>query len=237
MKTTDVPRCFAAGTSSLTCGRLVVHSLRVLLVGAGLTALPEARSFGADAAQAPVSEGVPATERDRLQPDTVYRYDPLSSRFFPVPDQEIKPERVYSRFDRGAGRHVWSLAVKGGGFRHRIGPGSIQPAERFDIRATAAEKRAELESRAPEAAKLLAVQGTRPSLVLDESGRWGLHTGPAVRQVFDESNGRRWEWHGEQPTPIVHAFGDAWYRDSDGYRPLGPGGPAILVPLAADCWY
>lgn len=185
----------------------------------------------------PAPEGIAATDRDRLRSDTVYRYDPLSSRFFPVPEKEIKSESVYSRFDPGARRHVWTLAVQGGGFRHRIGPGSVQPADRFDIRASAAERRAELESRAPEAAKLLAVQGTRPSLLLDERGRWVLHTGPAVRQVFDESNGLRWEWHGDRPARVVHACGDAWYYAEGRYKPLGPSGPPIVNPLAADDWY
>jgi hypothetical protein len=196
-------------------------------------ALVAARPARADAAP----DGIPATDRDKLRDDTLYRYDPLSSRFFPVTEKEIRPENVYSRFDPVVGRHVWSLAVKGGGFRHRIGPGSIQPADRFDIRASAAEKRAELESRAPEAAKLLAVQGTRPSLMLDDTGRWSLHTGPAVRQVFDESNGLRWEWHGDRPARVVHSCGEAWHRAAGRYRPLGPSGPPILVPLGFDGWY
>lgn len=181
-----------------------------------------------------MDDGVPVTDRERLLKDEVYRYDPLSSRLFAVTPDEIKPDRVYSRYDVRTGGHVWSLAVDGGGFRHVIGPGSIQPVERFDIRASDAERRAALESRAPEAARLFAVQGTRPSLALDDSGRWVLHTGPAVRQVFDTSDGKRWEWHGSRPSPVAHTHGDGWYRDQGFFRPLGPPGPAIIVPLATD---
>jgi len=183
------------------------------------------------------AESVPVAERDRLRVDTVYRYDPISLRFFPVQADEVKAENIYSRFDARTGRHVWSLAVKGGGFRHALGPGSTQTADRFDIRATDAEKRARLESQAPEAAKLLAVQGTKPSLHVDGEGRWALHVGPTVRQVFDESNGLRWEWHGDRPTKVVHAYGDTWFWDRGRYRPVTLDGEMIVVTPGVDDWH
>lgn len=188
-------------------------------------------------AESTEAESIPVAERDRLRKDTAYRYDPISSLFFPVQSDDVKAENIYSRFDARTGRHVWSLGVKGGGFRHALGPGSTQTADRFDIRATDAEKRARLESQSPEAAKLLAVQGTKPSLHLDGEGRWELHIGPAVRQVFDESNGLRWEWHGDRPTKVVHAYGDTWFWDRGHYRPVTLGYKMIVVTPVVDDWY
>jgi len=150
----------------------------------------------------------------------VYRFDPVAEGLFPVTPREIRPGHVYCRFDAAMGRWVWSKADAARGLRYAMGEGTIQPARMFDLRGTEAERQRVLERRAPELARLFTIQGARPMLRLDATGRWGLGPTPSVSSVYDEATGDRWEWHGDQPCRVVHSQGGRW-RIADGrYVPV-----------------
>lgn len=194
---------------------MVLHLFRiatVLMVAAPLLLT--------DGSRGDEPEGVPAAEatatadggRDRSQ---VYRYDPVSAQLHPVTAAEIRPGHVYSRYDAALGLWAWSKADAAGALRYAMGEGSTQPARMFDLRGTEAERQRILEQRAPDLARLFTIQGARPMLRLDGRGRWALGPTPAVSSVFDLATGQRWEWHGDAPTPVLHAGGDRW-RVADG---------------------
>jgi hypothetical protein len=150
----------------------------------------------------------------------IYRYDPMSGTLVAVPPAELKRGGVYNRFDPGRGRWVWSRAAADGSLRYSLGPGSVQQVRSFDLRGTQAEQRRALEKQAPELARLLTIQGARPTLRLDEQGQWQLGPTPHVSSVFDEATGERWEWHGDQPSGVIHSCGRSWaYADGD-YLPV-----------------
>jgi len=154
--------------------------------------------------------------RDRRK---VYRYDPVTETLEAVPASEFRPGHVYNRFDPALGRWVWSKADAAGRFRYAMGEGSVQPARLFDLRGTDAERQRALEKRAPELARLMAIQGARPMLVLDAEGRWVLGPTPCVSSVFDAATGERWEWHADEPARVAHSGGRRWQVVEGRYRP------------------
>jgi hypothetical protein len=157
----------------------------------------------------------------KVERTTIYRADFLRGKLVPVAIKECKPDHVYLRPLPGSGRHVWSLATADGGFRHQLGPGTVQLAQRFDPRATPEERKRALESAAPDAARLLAIQGAQPTARLDAAGHWQLSPVPTVTSIFDLETGCRWEWHGPQPSGVVHGGGNRWKYVGDRYRPAG----------------
>jgi len=156
--------------------------------------------------------------RDRA---TIYRYDPMDEKLHPVKPADLRPGHVYGRFDAGLGRWVWSKADAAGNLRYAMGEGSTQPARMFDLRGTDAERQRALERRAPELARLFTIQGARPMLRLDATGRWVLGPTPCVSSVFDELTGERWEWHADVPSRVMHAGGSRWRVDDGWYVPGG----------------
>lgn len=154
--------------------------------------------------------------RDR---GTIYRFDPMDEKLHPVKPAEFRPGHVYSRYDSRLGRWVWSKADVAGNLRYAMGEGSTQPARMFDLRGTDAERRRALERRSPELARLFAIQGARPMLRLDASGRWELGPTPCVSSVFDEATGQRWEWHGDAPSLVTHSGGTHWRIHDGWYAP------------------
>jgi hypothetical protein len=154
--------------------------------------------------------------RDRT---AIYRYDPMDEKLHPIKPAELRPGHVYGRFDAGLGRWVWSKADAAGTLRYTMGEGSTQPARMFDLRGTDAERRRALERRSPELARLFAIQGARPMLRLDASGRWELGPTPCVSSVFDEATGQRWEWHGDTPSLVTHSGGTHWRVHDGWYTP------------------
>jgi len=162
----------------------------------------------------------------RPERDTVYRNDLVLQRLVPTPAAEWKPGNVYFRFHPGLGRHVWSIADAERTLRYALGPGSVQQTRNFDLRSTPEERQRALQSRAPEMARLLEIQGTLPTVRLDERGRWQPHVGPSVASVFDLETRQRWEWHGLAPVAVIHSGGARWtagpggrYLPSDTLRP------------------
>jgi hypothetical protein len=154
--------------------------------------------------------------RDR---NALYRYDPMDEKLHQIKPAEMRPGHVYGRFDAGLGRWVWSKADAAGNLRYAMGEGSTQPARMFDLRGTDAERQRALERRAPELARLFSIQGAKPMLRLDATGRWGLGPTPCVSSVFDQATGERWEWHGDAPSVVTHSGGTRWRVEDGWYAP------------------
>lgn len=194
--------------------------IRAALLAAAMLAV-SGNGFAA-AAEAPAIQAAEATPdrdagRDRTQ---VYRYDPMTGTLVVVAANRIRPAGIYNRFDPGRGRWVWSKAAADGSLRYAIGPGSVQQVRYFDLQGTAAEQRRALEKQAPELARMLTIQGARPTLELDEQGIWQLGPTPHVSAIYDEATGQRWEWHGDRPSAVIHSCGRLWtYADGD-YLPI-----------------
>lgn len=183
-----------------------------------LLALGITTARAADPKPVPAADATATADagRDRA---TIYRFDPMDEQLHPVKPAELRPGHVYGRYDTGLGRWVWSKADAGGSLRYAMGQGSIQPARMFDLRGTDAERQRALERRAPELARLFTIQGARPMLRLDATGRWELGPTPCVSSVFDEATGQRWEWHGDQPSLVTHSGGSRWQPRDGWYVP------------------
>lgn len=145
-----------------------------------------------------------------LSPDTIYRLDLFTETLRPLTAGELKPGAVYFRYSAEVGRHVWSRVKADGSFEFAMGPGSVQPAWRFDVRERREEQLRELELRAPELYRRLIEQGARPMLRLDQQGRWQLDIASNEGRVFDLETGHRWEWHGGRRVAVVHSGGRSW---------------------------
>lgn len=187
-----------------------------------LAALP-APAVGQDATAATAAaDGIDIGKEGwqaRLDPAVIYRFDPVKGRVLPIPGNELKPEHVYLRHVPRLGRHAWSLAHADGSLHYAMGPGSVQLARQFDLRISEAERQRELEARAPELARRLAILGARPTVRLDDDGQWQLQQTPALTHVFDLETGARWEWHGGRRVPVAHSGGNAWRLVAGRYRP------------------
>jgi len=183
---------------------------------AAFATVPLARGEDDDGVPSAKATATDDAGRDRAR---IYRFDPVAEGLFPVTPREIKPGHVYCRHDASLGRWVWSKADAAGGLRYAMGEGTIQPARMFDLRGTEAERQRVLERRSPELARLFTIQGARPMLRLDATGRWGLGPTPSVSSVFDAATGGRWEWHGDQPSRVVHSRGTRWQVADGHYVP------------------
>ena len=111
----------------------------------------------------------------------------------------------------GVKKHVFEFAM---------GPGSVQPAWRFDIREGREDQLRLLEERSPELYKRLMVQGARPMIQLLENGRWQLDIASNEGRVFDIETGGRWEWHGGRRVRVVHGGGKSWTYQDHTYQPV-----------------
>lgn len=154
-----------------------------------------------------------------LDPAAVYRYDPLGQTFSPIDAAQLKIGHIYYRFHPTLGHWAWSLADGHGGLNYAMGPGSLLQVERFDLTATADERRRELTVRAPEIARLFNVQGSRPAVMLQADGTWTLHGTSTKGHVFDLVTGERWEWHGDRRSGVVHSGGNAWHNVGGRFEP------------------
>ncbi|MFM8283423.1 MAG: hypothetical protein ACKOCW_07660 [Planctomycetaceae bacterium] len=214
---------------------LVVVCLVVL--GGAATAVT-----AAEPAPSPDAKAPPATKElslgDTLDPAVVYRYEPLNEKLAPIPRKDLKPGHVYLRHSPARGGHVWSRVDAGGTLRYDIGPGSSIPVRYFDPVADQETRRKVLETRAPELARRLAVQGGRPSLRLDDTGRWRLDQAINEGRVFDRETGQRFEWHMGEPVPVINTAGNSWIWTGTGYRSpvAGYGGAEPVADQGCGCW-
>lgn len=155
-----------------------------------------------------------------LDQGTVYRLDLFTEALRPVPKHELKKGAIYFRYSARSGQHVWSRVNQEGAFEFALGPGSVQPAWRFDIREGQEDQLRLLEQRAPELYRRLATEGARPMIKLDEQGRWDIDLASNEGRVFDMETGQRWEWHGGRRVAVTHTGGRLWaYQDHD-YVPV-----------------
>lgn len=162
-----------------------------------------------------------------LDPAQIYRFDPLLETFSPIEPSAIKPFHVYHRFSPILGTWVWSKATADRRLEFALGPGSVQQAFLFDFTATMEERRRVLEKRAPDIARLYAIQGARAAVMLEADGKWRLHGVQSLGHVYDLETGHRWEWHGDHRAGVTHGGGNAWVWHDGAYLPAHGGGRFI----------
>ena len=182
--------------------------LAIGLTAAGLVAAEPADSLPATAAAG-----------STLKTDAIYRLDLFTETLRPLAAGELKPGAIYFRYSASSGQHVWSRAVADGNFEFAMGPGSVQPAWRFDVPEGREEQLRELELRAPELYKRLITQGARPMLRLDDQGRWQIDLASNEGRIFDLETGYRWEWHGGRRVAVVHGDGRSWTHQAGRFSP------------------
>lgn len=158
-------------------------------------------------------------DRSKLDRRTIYRYDPVSRQLWPIPRASLRLDCIYLVYDSSLGRWTWSQWGDHEGFRYAMGPGSIQPGERFHLTISDAEGRRALEARSPELARKFEIQGAKPVLRLDEDGSWRLNPTSCGARVFDERTGERWEWHGPTQAAVIHLGGSRWRYENGRYLP------------------
>lgn len=159
------------------------------------------------------------SKTNNLEKNTIYRLDLFTETLKPNPKKDLKPGAVYFRFSPSSGHHVWSRFSEEGIFEFAMGPGSVQPAWRFDIREGREDQLRLLEKRSPELYKRLMAQGAQPMIKLLETGKWQLDIASNEGRVFDIETGGRWEWHGGRRVRVVHTGGQSWTYQDHTYRP------------------
>ena len=159
------------------------------------------------------------SKTSKFDKDTVYRLDLFTETLKPQLKKDLKVGAVYFRFSTLSGHHVWSRLSEENMFEFAMGPGSVQPAWRFDIREGKEDQLRLLEERSPELYKRLMVQGARPMIKLLDNGRWDLDLASNEGRVFDIETGNRWEWHGGRRVRVVHTTGKSWIYANHMYYP------------------
>jgi len=161
-----------------------------------------------------------AQAEESLDRNSVYRVNPPNEELGIAPQEEIKVGYVYKYFNPKFDRHVWGLAVAGGSFHYAFGPGSMQPAERFDLKITEVQKQQLFEERAPALSR--GIQGTGRDIFarLGADDRWTIHLSSSIPKVFDLTTHRRWEWHGGRRVGVLHTCGPFWTWQDEGFQPM-----------------
>jgi hypothetical protein len=169
----------------------------------------------------PVVGEEPSASQKVSQPDPtkVYFLDPLADGIRVIPVEKCKPHHVYFRYSQRLGRHVWSKTDANRVFRYAIGPGSTVPVWMFDLEIDPEVGRRALEERAPDVAKRMMIEGTTPSLRLNQEGKWRVDPSSNGGRIFDLETGERWEWHGNHRMPVLHTGGNTWTWDGRWYVP------------------
>ena len=160
-----------------------------------------------------------ATLKNDLDANTFYRLDLFTEAVRPVSRSEIKTGMIYYRYSDKSRQHVWSRAKEQGGFEFALGPGSVQPAWRFDIPEGRETQLQVLEQRSPNLYRRLITEGARPMIKLGDNGRWELDIASNEGRVFDMETGRRWEWHGGHRVAVIHTGGQIWAYHKGDYVP------------------
>ncbi len=155
-----------------------------------------------------------------LDRNTVYRGHPPAGQLMAVPQGEIKLGFVYKYFNPRLSRHVWGIAIEGGRFRYAFGPGSMQPADRFDLRISESQRRKIIEENAPALSRGIEGLGRDVFLQLDANDQWQLYLSTSIPKAFDLMTNRRWEWHGNRRVGVLHTQGPLWTWKDDRYLPL-----------------
>ena len=145
------------------------------------------------------------SKTSKLDKDTIYRLDLFTETLKPQLKKDLKVGAVYFRFSTLSGHHVWSRLSEENVFEFAMGPGSVQPAWRFDIREGKEDQLWLLEERSPELYKRLMLQGAPHDQTY---GQWAdLDLASNEGRVFDIETGNRWEWHGGRRVRVVHTAG------------------------------
>ncbi len=151
----------------------------------------------------------------------VYRIAPLEpTQVAEVPRSEIKEGLIYRYYNENLGRSVWGVAQADGSFRYALGPGSVQPVERFDLRLTDEERSRIVNDAAPGLEGYLESTGRTPTIALDYQLRWQLVKTASISKIYDLETQRRWEWHGKRQLSVLHSSGNRWAVVNRQYVPL-----------------
>ncbi|NOY43705.1 MAG: hypothetical protein GXP26_17950 [Planctomycetes bacterium] len=157
---------------------------------------------------------------DALDRNSVYRVNPPARQLRTVPQGEIKLGFVYKYFNPRLSRHVWGIAIEGGKFRYAFGPGSMQPADRFDLRISDRLRQQIIEENAPALSRGIEGLGRDVFVQLDANDQWQLYLSTSIPKVFDLMTNRRWEWHGNRRVGVLHTQGPLWTWQEGHYLPM-----------------
>lgn len=163
-----------------------------------------------------------AWSEEPLDRGTVYRIQPPGHRLVAVPTNEIQVGFIYKYFNSQLSRHVWGIAAEEGGFAYAFGRGTMQPANRFDIRLSTNETQQLLTQQAPGLSKLLERTGRKLFVRLGDADEWEIHPASTIPRLFDQLTGRRWEWHGRRRVAVMHTGGYQWREEGGHYVPATP---------------
>ena len=161
-----------------------------------------------------------AQAQEDLDRNSIYRVDPNIRRLNVVPQDEIRLGFVYKYYNPKLEKHVWGIAIEGGKFRYAMGPGSMQPADRFDLRLTELEKQRLIDESAPALSRGVQGLGRKVYAQLKENDEWDIHLSTSIPKVYDQLTQRRWEWHGTRRLGVLHTYGPYWTWEEGSYLPL-----------------
>ena len=161
-----------------------------------------------------------ALAQDNLDRKLVYRVDPNVRQLNVVPRNEIKEGFIYKYYHPELEKHVWGIAESGGTFRYAMGPGSMQPTDRFDLRISELEKQQLIQENAPALSRGVESLGRIVYARLEANDEWSINLSTSIPKVFDQKTNLRWEWHGGRRVGVQHSRGVYWTWDNDDYQPL-----------------
>ena len=150
-----------------------------------------------------------------------YALVPGTGQTAALPENQLRAGEIYSHYSSRLNRRVWSFYLGEGRFWDAFGPGSTQPARRFD-RAFA--------ERQPTAPGDESGRGTDPDFnarndrpvffVLGEDNTWRIGRNTSLPKVFSLETGYRFEQHfRDRYTPVSHTFGYRWQYVNGDYEP------------------
>ena len=150
-----------------------------------------------------------------------YALVPATGQTVALAENELREGEIYSHYSTRLNRRVWSFYLGNGRFWDAFGPGSTQPARRFD--RTVAERQPI--NPGDESGK-----GTKPDFNarndrpvffrLDADNTWRIAQNTSLPKVFSQETGYRFEQHfRDRYTPVSHTFGYRWQYVNGDYEP------------------
>lgn len=153
------------------------------------------------------------------------RFAPETGQVVDVQEQELRIGEIYRHFSPRLNRRVWSFYLGNGRFWNALGPGTKQPAGKFNLRLST-ESAMERIREQDETFQQTLLRTDRPvHFQLGADDVWRVSRNATMATIYDLETRHRFEQHfPDRYIPVGHTFGYEWIYTAGGrYQPASYG--------------
>lgn len=153
---------------------------------------------------------------------SIQRFAAETGQLVELQEQELRVGEIYRHFSPRLNRRVWSFYLGNGRFWNALGPGTKQPAGKFDLRLSR-ESAMERIREQDETFQQTLLRTDRPvHFQLGADDVWRVSRNATMSTIYDLETQHRFEQHfPDRYIPVSHTFGYEWIYANGRYQPAG----------------